>query len=474
MGEMDLGLSETEQTIESARWHIVEAAIEKTPLNQKGLQEVGLWNGVLNVLDSAISRLPKHPFIQKFRMYAGSQLLKKPIVREENAADLSHLSTKELVKHHQENYSSDLFTPDFVRARRRLCINELLALPKDGNGAWDQQSDEVIRKMAYLDAIGYQMVTNQRKFTVHSKESGTVSSIATIIKSPVEAKNGEASSSEKPLAIVASGYGNDFRGGATLATEIALSGQDVVHLSYPDSYHETEISDEFVNLVENSPGLTAHAEYFKAFVRELIKANPGRKIELWGQSTGSLVWATALSDRKFAELIDGAVLIHPAGSANVVNQKTEFVKAGKSVVSSLDRTGMYSWVVGATNPTDNPFQKGLKYPGMVAQSVVENGAFVGKRGRIWKKVMANTKVLQPYYDLMELKNGNKVLMIHGAPGEKNPSGDTTTMSFTRTPTDNEISINYDGGHADTNIRPDDIVHLVMDAKREHAKELSGI
>lgn len=325
--------------------------IESKPVQLTRTPELGIYNDQLDWVNTTIKRT----FFS--RGNTGKNKL-----REWNSllmAPLPHDRTSEIEK------------PDLTRARELIELNKIKSLQEDTIADVDRALS-ITRKLEDLENIGVQLIRNQHTVTVKFAGIPEMRSRNSEVIAP------RSQGRDKPLAIHVGGYGNDPRGEGPAVQEIALNGQDVIGLGYPDSQTGI-VNQEFADQVAGSPVLDAHAEYFKAVVRKIIEQYPGRKVELWGQSTGALVWATALNDPEFSELIQGVTFVHPAGSAEVPDQSFQFAAESLTLLGRPNRMLLYNYDVALKDRTGLPTNPHI---------VEEN---IKLRTEIWSEVKKRTR-----------------------------------------------------------------------------------
>jgi len=110
------------------------------------------------------------------------------------------------------------------------------------------------------------------------------------------------------------GLSNDLDSVASLINELAINGRKVVVIAQPESQMGT-VSKEFVEATAKHPDLTAHKEFYKAAINNLVGEDID--VELWGHSIGGELIFEILNDSDFQKRTTNAVVLCPASSANV-------------------------------------------------------------------------------------------------------------------------------------------------------------
>jgi len=298
----------------------------------------------------------------------------------------------------QEIRPGNIEKPDLTRAREMIALDELNNLGKrESEGSrYSGDASRIVQQLEDLQEIGDQLVANQ--FTVSVSFKG----IPEMLCRRTEVISPRNQGKDKPLVAYLGGIGNDPRSEDPAVQEIALHGRDVTGIGYVDAQTGI-VNPKFADQVASSPVLDAHAEVAKAIVRKMIEANPGRQIELWGQSTGALVWATALNDPEFSKLIEGVVFIHPAGVADVTNQEGAFVAQIKTLFKRSKRMPLYNYVLSLKDRTGLPDD----------QAIIDANVLL--RRQIWGYVEQRTsKDFSDLFVSAQVANPKKKLTLIGA------------------------------------------------------------
>lgn len=417
-----------------------EVTIDQNPLPLTRVPEIGLYNGLLNWIDKKVASY--FSIAKKFGATKSEEWGSRLMTDEKNIVNKAPI---------QVENQADALRVDFMRNREIIELRKIgqEVEPSDG---YSTKAAEIVRNLEAIDYNGDQYIRNERSIRVKFDGIGELTSriveINPLKMIPREGVELGRIHRDDPLICYLGGWGNDPRSEAPMLQEIALNGLDVVGIGYVDS--QTGIPNEkFAEQVEASTGLEAHAEHMKAVVRELIKRNSGRKVQLWGQSTGALVWATALSDSEFAKVIDGAVFIQPAGAVDIENQASEYISESLTLAKRIKRAPLYSFVSGIKDRTGLPRD----------EKDIKNVANL--RGRIWEQVTRRTNKRSSTYDTAHTANDkNKYFYIGGK--------DTTTRGFDRfndSFENGKIIFDPEGLHQDSNTLPDTVVKKIIDAQK---------
>lgn len=311
---------------------------------------------------------------------------------------------------------------------------------------------DYINRTEELEKIVKQSLENQREMVIDSPDLGRVGcrSVEILAKKkeniPVE--------DQEPLVIYIGGWGTDLESIIPMLLELPLNGRDVIGLSMPDSLAGI-LSDKFLEKAKASPSLEAHADFYKELVREIRKNNPGRKIELMGQSTGSLVVADMLNDNSFSDEVDRATLIASAGAVDMpkIVQQVHYIFEGVGMLARK-RSLMYSYVSGMSD------RSGLETDEEEIKKQDE------LRSKVWDEVKARTPVTQKSYDTMRVKEGGKILVVTGGKDQTTKDYERFNEATVKNSDQLEILHNPEGKHQDTNTLADVLVPKIEEKWKE--------
>lgn len=153
-----------------------------------------------------------------------------------------------------------------------------------------------------LDKIFVQFTQNQKEVRVNIDGLGEQMARYVILE-PSE-------TSDKPPIILIPGISNDLEGNGELPIKLAASGRKVIMIAYPESWHG-EVTEKFGDAVEKSNNYGPHTEFFKSAIKQITDENS--KIDLCGESTGSLIVSNLLADNEMKQRVDEATMIVPPG-----------------------------------------------------------------------------------------------------------------------------------------------------------------
>lgn len=274
------------------------------------------------------------------------------------------------------------------------------------------------------DEIAHQYLTKQRDITVDFTEYGKQSSrFAEIVPPEGIEFNGKT-------VVIIGGWGTELASFEAAMMEAAMQGFRVIGIAHPDTQFGTT-TKKFADAVgaETQPDL--HAEYFKQSVKTILK---DESFTLIGQSAGGMIVATMLNDAEFAQSVENAVLVSPAGVAkiNLVNQVYGYISEAKDLLANFDHTPYYSFVSGRKDTTafdelakiriNDPdyiddrsaLSKRLK-PTLTEEEKIDVYKAQQKtyHAKIWNSILKMARRPLDVYKSMHLREGAKLAIICG-------------------------------------------------------------
>lgn len=394
------------------------------------VKEIGLYNGFFEWMNE--------------RMHKFALLGQKLGLRNDSAEAQRYMSPRSKLPENTAT-SIEMERPDFLRAAQlelnQKVMTEIAQLPDGADMEREEKINHLMEEMKNLDSISRQYLGNAREVKVKFKDLGEVSSEIVKIESPVEG------SKKKRLVIYGGGYGTDKRGIAPAIQAIASLGRDVVGVTFPDSYNGT-VTDRFADAVADSPGMEAHAAYFKAVVAKIKEENPDREIELIGNSTFAIAIADMCQDQKFVEENDiaAAVGVGAAGATEMTRMQQKLQYIGEVWELRKRRHGLtqYANVIGIRERAKDADQDRI-------------------RSRVWDQVMARTNVRLDTYDKARVKDGGHFYFVTG--GKDDVTKDY--QRFTKDIGQRIIVHNPEGKHQDANSDAMNLFRRLFDAEQKN-------
>lgn len=302
------------------------------------------------------------------------------------------------------------------------------------------------------DVITEQYLRGQQEITVQT-EYGEVSAQSFHLMPPPETIKDE--NRGLPPIVLIGGWGADAAGVENMAIELAYKGREIFFVGYPDSYGG-EIPLEFAQATTQAgaEGLKPQAEFFIAAHTTLLKSYGwDGDVEVWGHSAGSMIAAQMLNDKGWADRVDNAMLIAPAGTAKQ-SQLSQVVGYARNITRYLRNIrrlpsdlAKHSYVSGRRDEVNkkNPIRNRLH---TALQKIVWNDGTLPH---------ART-IQQETYDGAKIGRG-KIHLIHG--GEDYATGAATGDSQ-YTPDNDSIDVHTALGmnHADFIMDPESVIEMV--------------
>jgi pimeloyl-ACP methyl ester carboxylesterase len=309
--------------------------------------------------------------------------------------------------------------PRPVRAKRVELFKAAMEALKKGESA-----EKFFTEAHQRDEIAYQYLTNQRDITVDFTEYGKQSSRFAEILPP------EGIEFTGKTVVIIGGWGTELASFEAAMMEAAMQGFRVIGIAHPDTQFGTT-TKKFADAVSTETQPDLHAEFFKQSLKTILK---DESFTLIGQSAGGMVVATMLNDAEFAQSVENAVLVSPAGIAkiNLINQVYGYISEAKDLLANFDHTPYYSFVSGRKDTTafdelakmriNDPdytddrsaLVKKLK-PALTTEEKIDVYKAQQKtyHTKIWNSILKMARRPLDVYKSMHLREGAKLAIICG-------------------------------------------------------------
>lgn len=326
--------------------------------------------------------------------------------------------------------------------------------------------DAIIREAQLRDEIAEQYIKGQQEITVQT-QYGEVSAQSFHLTPPTETLTEETR--HLPPVVLVGGWGADAAGVENMAIELAYQGREVFFVGYPDSYGG-KMPLEFARATTQpgQEGLKPQAEFFIAAHTALLmqEANKGREIntvEMWGHSAGCMLGAQMLNTKQWANRVDNAMFVGPAGIAEISQMSqitgyarniTRYLRNLRSLPSDLAK---HSYVTGrkATANSKNPIRQRLHQK---LQKLVWNEGTLPHA----REVQSDT------YEHASIGSGN-IFLMHG--GEDFATGSATQENQTNLSNPHIVTVIVPSmNHADFIIDPAFVIEQVNRARQARQRE----
>ena len=326
--------------------------------------------------------------------------------------------------------------------------------------------DAIIREAHLRDEIAEQYIKGQHEITVQT-QYGEVSAQSFHLMPPTETLTEETR--HLPPVVLVGGWGADAAGVENMAIELAYQGREVFFVGYPDSYGG-KMPLEFARATTQpgQEGLKPQAEFFIAAHTALLmqEANKGREIntvEMWGHSAGCMLGAQMLNTKQWANRVDNAMFVGPAGIAEISQMSqitgyarniTRYLRNLRSLPSDLAK---HSYVTGrkATANSKNPIRQRLHQK---LQKLVWNEGTLPHA----REVQSDT------YEHASIGSGN-IFLMHG--GEDFATGSATQENQTNLSNPHIVTVIVPSmNHADFIIDPEYVIEQVNRARQAQERE----
>jgi pimeloyl-ACP methyl ester carboxylesterase len=307
------------------------------------------------------------------------------------------------------------------------------------------------------DVITEQYLRGQQEITVQT-EYGKVSAQSFHLMPPPETINDE--NRGLPPIVLIGGWGADAAGVENMAVELAYKGREVFFVGYPDSYGG-EVPLEFAKATTQAgaEGLKPQAEFFIAAHTALLKIYGwDGDVEVWGHSAGSMLAAQMLNDKGWADRVDNAMLIAPAGTAeqSQLNQVVGYARNITRYLRNIRRLpsdlAKHSYVSGRRTEVNkkNPIRNRLH---TALQKIVWNEGTLPHARTIQQDTYNGAKI-----------GKGKIHLIHG--GEDYATG-AAARDNQYTPNNSKIEVHTALGmnHADFIMDPESVIEMVDKVRR---------
>lgn len=186
-----------------------------------------------------------------------------------------------------------------------------------------EEKRRILDEAKELDKIYVQFGQNQKEITINMDGLGEQMARYVILEPSVY--------SDKPPIILIPGISNDLYSIGELSIKLVASGRKVIMIAYPESWHG-RVTRKFGDAVKQSDNFGPHTEFFKSAINKLVEGN--NQIDLWGDSTGSLIVSNLLADNNFKQRIDNSVLLVPPGE---ITHKNFNISMTKETLSGLKK-----------------------------------------------------------------------------------------------------------------------------------------
>ncbi len=235
---------------------------------------------------------------------------------------------------------------------------------------------------------------SQGEVSVDMPNEGVQMARYVMLEPPETRKSAENSS--KPPVFLIPGIANDLASVQFLAEELAYEGRSVVVVAQPDSAMG-KVTSGFADAVDASPTLQPHAQFFENSMNALIGKDS--EVELWGQSTGSLIIAELLNDPKMQKRVQNAVLLSPVGATDQSKAAIMIgtgIQEGVSLARKPSKIGKYAFVWGK-NKNQQPDSK-------------EDAS---AKKRVFNTVIERVTHKSPLYETMRVREGGNIVVVSG-------------------------------------------------------------
>lgn len=337
----------------------------------------------------------------------------------------------------RKNKTKEMHRPTSVRRTRA----KILKLFKGTNDRAERTS--LTKEAKDRDVILKQFL-HQGDVEVSLNGMGNVASRFVDIAPPPEREQ-----KGKPPIVLIPGISNDVACVDSLVQELAYSGRRVITIAFPESWMGT-IDEQFEKAVGESETFAPHAEFFANAIRQIL---PRGDMELWGFSTGGPLAAEMLSkDEAFAERVTDAVLLNPAGSAQL-NPTKLWRGVANEARSILTPDFALAVLTNGRAPSEVPEAKGQR----------------GLKEAVFGHLLQRVCNVSPYWKDAHVKEGGSIVVLAGEkddmthcrtafrPGSK-PFGNT-----------NITSIAFPGTHNSPVLRPVEVIDVVTKKQKELQK-----
>lgn len=272
-----------------------------------------------------------------------------------------------------------------TRTIRADLLSRLKSIPKSDR----EKRVEILTEARDRDEIGRQFI-NQGELSIDLPSLGEQKARYVVLSPPESRKIPETES--KPAIFLIPAMSSDLNSVVDLAQETAFMGRKVVVVAYPESTLG-ETTPEFAKRTEESETFEPHVTFFKQAIRKFFKE--GESLELWGFSAGAPIAAEILTDPEFQKQVTNAVLLSPAGTANLNRLQFSLGTASefKNLAKKFKIIPKISMVFTRKEP-DKPGQKALK-------------------SRVWKSLIKKVCTKGGFWNEARVREGGKIVVFSG-------------------------------------------------------------
>ena len=301
--------------------------------DRKGL---GYQEGIAEeTLDQEVYIRPRSQRAERARLHGQAALLRENLAPIRAKQDLLNQQITEverqvvLAVHNNQDTEELMGQLENLKQQKRQIL-------EDNREALDYAKarlEEIHKEAVIKDKVTEQYLKGQQEITV-STEYGEVSAQSFHLIPPAEAITEE--SSQLPPIVLIGGWGADAAGVENMAIQLCAQGREVLFVGYPDSYGG-EMTLKFAQATsqEGQDGLRPQAEFFIAAYSALLERYGYEgSVEVWGHSAGSMIGAEMLNVESWANRVENAMLVAPAGTAEI-SQVSQVIGYARNITRYL-------------------------------------------------------------------------------------------------------------------------------------------